>query len=57
MYPKMKNGSNCICSFTVNKLKIRVFFVVGFSSMKFGYWGVGVGFGWGEKQGWMASKK
>jgi hypothetical protein len=39
MYRKMKNCSNCICSFAVNKLKIRGFFVVGFSSMKFGYWG------------------
>ncbi len=46
----MKNCSNCICSFTVNKLlKRRSFFVVGFSSMKFGYWGFGLGFGWAEK--------
>jgi hypothetical protein len=30
MYRKMKNCSNCICSFAINKLKIRGFFVVGF---------------------------
>jgi hypothetical protein len=40
----MKNCSNCICSFAVNKLKIRGFlWFFGFSSMKFEYWGVEVG--------------